>query len=552
MARQFLKDLTYLTFPFWRTKEAIWPGIYLFIATLCNLLTIFLGFQLSVWQRNFYNALQVKNFEVFWQQLGSLCILVFFMILALVNQTYLTDKAVLVWRRWLSNEYVDKWLYATNYYQETIAHRIDNPDQRIAEDLAMFPESTVVLILDFITSIGNIGTFSMILWNLSTSFSLYGIAIHGGIFWIAIMYVVAGMMGVHHIGHPLVYLKRKVQKEEANYRFSLVRVKESSKEISMYTAHDYEKQFLLRKFEDIFDVRVLIIARQRLLGYFRSGYQHISTYIPYLIVAPQYFFGTFGLGEMIQTAQAFNSVRANLSWFIANYGSLANWKATVDRIVQFDKSIRKAHVERGYQYSSIHEDIVVENVSMFLPNGNLLKASMNYLFIKGQKYCIVGPSGIGKSIFFATLRGLWPYATGYVNVPLHQALFLSQRSYIPQGSIRDVLLYPYVDRKMDDSELRNILSYVKLEHLSSHLGEIKNWHMVLSGGEVQRLALARIWVQKPQYVFMDESMSAIDIETRKHIMNQLEADFPQMTVISISHDRTESDFYDIVLSFAEL
>lgn len=553
LIKDFYKQWKVLAIPFWKTKERYKVGVYLLIALACDLINVYTTARLSDWSRDFFNSLQSRNLEEFMTQLGILCILASVSLVLFANQKFFCSKAILIWRRWLSAHYVNRWLSSKCYYRETGLGNLDNPDQRIAQDLQLFPALTINMIFDFIDSIGSLGVFSVILWKLSDQYIILGYHVPGSLLWIAIVFVIVGTYFTHLIGKPLINLEKQSQKIEADYRYGLMRIRDNAKAIGAYGGELYEEKSLSERFKHVYTVWINMYIKRRHMNYFHSGYTQLSAYVPYIVAAPQYFAGAFQMGEIMQTVQAFGGVRVALSWFIFNYSSLAEWKATVDRLIQFENAIRKSEGQKNFIVKeSDEEKLLLKDIELILPDGKKLAYIPKLEINKGEHVALSGPSNAGKSTLLYTIKGLWGYGKGTIEKPKGKAIFLSQNPYLPIGTIAQVLTYPDEKLKLQDKDVLHALEKVKLDHLKGKIHEFNNWELILSGGEQQRLALARIWVQNPDWVYMDESLSATDIECRNEILKNIEKDFPNITIFAIHHDEKVNPFYDRDLKWEEL
>ncbi len=552
----FWRRWRHLAAPFWRSSERNRTALLLGLAMAFNLINVALTVRLNEWSRDFFNALQDRNADAFFYQLTLLFALAGTSLFLYANQRYLCKKAVLIWREWMSARYTERWLQTKTYYREIFHHRIDNPDQRIAEDLRMFPSLTVTMVFDFVDSVGSLGAFAVILWGLSANYPVFGVVIPGMMLWLALAFVIVGTWLVHLVGHPLVGLERLSQRYEANYRHRLLRVREKAKEIAAYGGEACEERAIRERFGDVFAVWLKTILKERQLNYFLQGYSQISGVVPYLIAAPKYFSGAFQMGELMQTMQAFNGVRVSLSWFILNYATLADWKATVDRLTEFDAVLaeRDAKSTMNVTVSAIDE-LRLENLRLDLPDGTVLARIPHLVWAGGTRRALTGPSGIGKSTLLYALRGMWPFGAGRVVLPSGRCLFLSQLPYLPEGNLCEVLAYPNADMHVDAHLAAQVLRAVGLSERIPEIRRTARWEEILSPGEQQRLTLGRCWVHRPDWLFMDEALSAVDTARRKTIMTKLATDFPLLSVVSVVHDTTDTKWYDETVtwdSFAQV
>ena len=551
-AKQFVSQCWHLTVPFWQSPERTKTLLLLALAMLFNFLNVYMTLRLNIWSRDFFNAMENKDMDAFIWQLGLLFGLAGTSLVLYANQKYLCGKAILIWRRYMSNYYAKRWIASGYCYSDLFFRRIDNPDQRIAEDLRIFPTLTVSLLFDFVDSASSLGGFAIILWGLSEAYSIYGIVIPGVMFWLAFGFVLMGTYFMHRIGYPLIEIDRKTQEYEADYRYSLLRVREHAKEISMYDGQLWESNTLLKSFNKVFDVWLREILKKRQLNYFNFGYAQVSGVVPYLLAAPNYFGGVFKMGELMQTVSAFNGVRVALSWFILNYSKLSEWKATVDRLTQYDAVLSKVEMRHGYQVREAKNNaLVLKNVNICLPSGETLTHSLSLHISAGEKVVLTGPSGVGKTTLLYVLRNMWPFGGGEISLPSAPKLYLSQQAYLPPGSLYEVLAYPNLNLSITQDECSKILRKVGLEHLLPVASVAQDWEKVLSPGEQQRMALARIWSHRPDWIFLDEALSSVDPVQKEKILERLKADFPSVSIFSIEHYGVESNLYDRIIVWNE-
>lgn len=548
VVQEFIRRWWWIAAPFWRSEHRFRAGKLLVLAMACNIGNIYMTVRLNAWSRDFFNALEDKNATEFWHQLGLLFVLAGISLFLYANQRFWSGKAILIWRGWLSDYYTKRWLDTKHHYRELLIRHIDNPDQRIAEDLRLLPSLTVSMIFDFVDSFGSFGAFVIILWNLSQAYEVAGVVIPGLMLWLALAFVFVGTLLADRVGRPLIDLERRTQEVEADYRSALIRIRDKAKGMAVYDGGNWESATASRQFYNVFTVGIRYLVKQRHLNYFNFSYGQVSGIVPYLLAAPKYFAGAFHMGELMQTVSAFNGVRVSLSWFILNYRSLAEWKAVVDRLTEFDSLLRaKREQSRMIVRSGAEWDL--KKLTLWLPDGEVLLKNINLKLRAGERVALVGSSGLGKSTVFYLLAGLWPYAEGELIKPAGRALFLAQETYLPKGSIEEALGYPTL-RCLSDEQLRMILCKVELSHLFSCAREIKNWETVLSPGEQQRLVLGRIWVQKPDWLFVDEGWSAVDPSCRSRILARIREDFPDLGVLAIEHHGSRDEFYDRVESWS--
>jgi putative ATP-binding cassette transporter len=552
--KTFLADLWVLTKPFWWSEERWAARGLLAVIVALNLGLVYVNVLINQWNNDFYNTLQQMDKDGFFHQLLRFSGLAAAYIVIAVYQLYLNQMLQIRWRRWLTGRYLADWIGARVYYRLQLTDRgTDNPDQRIADDLAGFCDRTLNLTLGFLSSLVTLLSFISILWTLSgtMSFTLNGahIDIPGYMVWVALAYSLGGTLLIHFIGRPLIGLNFNQQKFEANFRFSLVRFRENAEAIALYAGEAAETRRLMHGFGDVVSNWWAIMKRQKTLMWFRSGYNQVALIFPFLVAAPRYFSKSIQLGGLMQTASAFGQVQDALSWFVNAYTQIAEWKATVDRLIGFRNASHRAQEEAqsgaGVAAASAESvEVVARDVRIDLPQGQPLLAPLNLVLKPGESVLVTGPSGAGKSTMFRAFAGIWPFGQGTVFMPRGaRVLFLPQKPYLTIGSLREQLCYPATVGKVDDDELRSVLEQCGLGRLAHRLDEEQHWAQQLSGGEQQRVAFARALVQKPDWLFMDEATSALDEASESQLYRLLGSKLPRLTVISIGHRSSLGQFH---------
>jgi putative ATP-binding cassette transporter len=552
--RQFLRDLWQLAIPYWNSEER-WQARGLLALIIAMILAlVYVDVQFNEWNRLFYNALQAMDAKEFWHQMLRFCLLATIAILISVYRTYLRQMLYIRWRNWLTRQYARDWFTNRNYYRLQLAdYGTDNPDQRITEDLKNFADNTLILGLDLISKAVTLVSFLTILWTLSGVLVIplggHSIAIPGYMVWGALVYSVVGTWLTHKIGRPLVRLNFQQQRYEADFRFSLVRVRENAEGIALYRGEASEQQSLNERFGHVIDNWWGIMRRQKILNWFTSGFDQIAIVFPFLVASPLYFSKAIQLGGLMQTASAFGRVQESMSWFVAAYVSLADWKATVDRLTSFRAAMQAIAAEQakggGIAVTRTPgASIAATDLALGLPDGRTLLSGTDLAFEPGVATYVSGPSGSGKSTLFRAIAGIWPYGAGRITVPADaEILFLPQKPYLPIGSLRRAVSYPTPEGELGDEAIRQALRDSLLPQLVDRLDEQGHWAQMLSPGEQQRLAIARALLQAPAWLFLDEATSALDEETETAIYRLLRDKLPRTTIVSIAHRPAIAEFH---------
>ncbi len=558
------RDAWRLARPYFVSEER-WPArIKLAAIVVLNLAMVGMDVVLNFWNRAFYNSLQDKDWGSFidllltWQSgekgfLPGFTGIAFLYIGVAVYRTYLNQWLQIEWRTWMTKQLTADWLADRAYYRIAMASSSeagdtnDNPDQRISEDLRDYVASTLTLSLDFLSTVVTLFSFLFILWGLSGPVTLLGVTIPGFMVWAALAYAVVGTWLTHLVGRKLVNLSFRQQRVEADFRFSLMRLRENIEGVALYGGEEREAKGLHRMFTAIRDNWWRIMQRTKFLNALVAGYGQISAIFPIVVAAPRYFAGTLDLGGLTQTAGAFGSVQGAMSWFVTTYRELANYRATIDRLLLFRDAIDAARSSKDgvKEAEAAGVDFRIDGLNIRLPDGRVLLETDSLVLHRGRSVAFTGRSGSGKSTLFRALAGIWPFGTGSVQPGIGTKLFLPQRPYFPLGTLREVVSYPSSPTAYDDATIKTALAQVHLGELAEELGHTDNWAQRLSGGEQQRLALARALLLKPDWLFMDEATSALDSDTETAMLNVLKAELPATTMISITHRNSVAARQDV-------
>lgn len=545
----FLKDIWALAKPYWKSEERYKSGLLLAVIVALNLGSVYLSVQFNQWYKTFYNSLQAKDYAVFLHQIWIFCGLAALFIFGAVYQVYLRQMLEIRWRRWLTDRAVSRWLGARAYYRLQIGgSSTDNPDQRIADDIGSFINRTLILGLGLLHSIVTLASFATILYGLSGSLELWGVSIPGYMLWVAVVYAAVGTVLAHLIGRPLIHLNFQQQQREADFRYALVRIRENADGIALYGGELVEAATLSERFHRIIDNWKSIMLAQKRLTWFTAGYSQVAMIFPILVGAPRYFSGAIELGGLMQISSAFGQVQNALSWFVEAYASLAEWKATVDRLATFEAAVRNAHDAPdtvGVRSEGDAGAIIAQGVELHLPNGAVLARDVRLDIEPGARMLISGPSGCGKSTLFRAIAGIWPHWQGSLTIPKgDKVLFLPQMPYLPLGTLAQAVAYPDRPDAHGLAALADALNTVGLGTLVSRLDESGNWAQTLSPGEQQRVAFARALLVRPQWLFLDEATSALDESAEAALYKALLERLPATAVISIAHRATVKAFHE--------
>lgn len=530
---------------YWLSKEK-WSALRLLAVVIgLNLGMVYLLVQINTWYKDFYDALQEYKVDLFWPLLGDFTALAFLYIIIAVYAVYLRQMLQLRWRVWMTNDYISRWMNRQVYYRlQVLNSDTDNPDQRISDDIGQFVGLTLQLFLGFLKEMTTLAAFGVVLWNLSGAITVpigsYEFEIYGYMFWVSLTYSVVGTGLAHLAGRKLIGLNFDQQRYEADFRFSMMRVRENSESVAFYGGESSEKIGFGERFGYVIKNFWQLMRQTKFLNFYVNGYGQLAVIVPLILAAPQYFAGTIALGGMMQTITAFGRVQDALSYFVNAYDSIAQLAAVVRRLSGFTDHMNKVETNTGsINYRTQHENkLTLSHLNVKLPQGRTLIHDCDLEMAGGSKILITGVSGAGKSTLLRTLAGIWPYGTGSVTqADGGQTLFLPQRPYLPLGSLKRAIYYPLTETDKD-SELPKILREVGLEELANRLNEVDDWSRILSLGEQQRLAFARILLVKPDWVFLDETTSALDEARESELYDLLNKKMPDLSIVSVGHRST--------------
>src|SRR5512138_3157964 len=553
----FLKAFWALTKPYWVSeKRGRALGLLVLVVALA-LAMVYMEVQFNYWNRDFYNTFEKKDQAEFFYQLGKFGVLAFVWIILAVYRQWFLQMLQIEWRTWLTDHFLQEWMQDQAHYRMQLLDRgTDNPDQRISEDLNIFVDYTSSLALGLLSSIVTLISFVVILWGLSGSLELWGFNIPGYLVWTALAYAIVGTVLTHVIGRKLIGLGFNKQRVEADFRFSLVRLRENSEGVALYRGEQEELGGLRQRFAAVIGNWWQLMRKRKQLNWFTNFYAQLAIIFPYIVVAPRFFAGTIQLGVIFQTASAFNQVQGALSWFINVYADFATWKATVDRLIGFRASIARVRAEAdqldGDRVESQDGVIALDDLEIGLPQGAPLLSPTSIHIKPGEDVLVTGASGAGKSTFFRSLAGIWPYWKGRIRLPRGaRLLFLPQKPYLPLGSLKNAVAYPDEPAKHADDEVRGALHAVGLGHFAADLERSENWAQVLSGGEQQRLAFARALLNKPDWLFLDEATSALPEADQASLYRLLKERLVNTTLVSIGHRESLAQYHDKRLVWQE-
>ena len=555
--RGFLRAVWSLAWPYWTSDEKWSAGGLLAAVVALNLVYVWLTVRLNMWNSDFYNALQNYDWPNFWWQFGVFGMIAVAIIVVLVYQSYLQRILQIRWRRWLTHHFLNDWLGDRAYYHMQLDQAAtDNPDQRIAEDLGRFAVTTLDLSVGLLNAVVTLCSFLFILWTLSGSLVIplggdFSITIPGYMVFAAIIYAVGGTFLTHWIGNPLVRLTFDQQRYEADFRFSLVRLRENAESVAFFGGEERERMIFHGRFARVVGNWWDIIRRRKRLAWFTTGYGQVAVVFPFLVAAPRYFAKEIQLGGLMQISSAFGRVQESLSFIISSYVEIAEYQSVVERLRGFRARVDEITAARqGPQPIAVERSgsgVEIDGLDLHLPDGQQLRQDIALAAGPTAPVLVTGPSGSGKSTLLRAIAGLWPFGRGHIRVGDGHMLFVPQRPYLPLGTLADAIAYPQLDHQPVRGELEAALHAVGLSYLVDQLDEEGNWTQRLSGGEQQRLGFARVLLVRPEIVFLDEATSALDEAAETALYRLLREAEWRPTIVSVGHHGTLKRFHESVI-----
>lgn len=537
---------------FWQLSKGYWNaehkwrvrGLLAFVIGL-NFFDVYLLVQLNSWYNAFYNALQQYQVDEFWPLIGQFTALAMLHIVIAVYAIYLRQMVQINWRTWLTNHYLGHWLSEQVYYRlQVLKSDTDNPDQRISEDINQFVSLTLQLLIGFLKQLTTLAAFGVVLWNLSGAFTVpvgsHEFVIYGYMFWFSLAYSAIGTVCAHLVGRKLISLNFEQQRFEADFRFNMMRVRENSESVAFYRGEQPENVGFHERFARVVNNFWQLMRQTKILNFYVNGYGQLGIVVPLILAAPKYFAGAMALGGLMQTVSAFGRVQDALSYFVDSYDTIAQLAAVVHRLSTFTEHMQEvASIENGvHRREAAAAELTLDNLEVCLPDGRTLLQDCTLQLPQGSHALVTGASGCGKSTLLRTLAGIWPYGKGELKLPAgSRVLFLPQRPYLPLGSLRRALYYP-LSASGSEEQLQNILRQVGLEKFIERLDAVDDWSRILSLGEQQRLAFARVLLVRPDWIFLDEATSALDEPREQQMYALLRSSLPESSIVSVGHRST--------------
>jgi vitamin B12/bleomycin/antimicrobial peptide transport system ATP-binding/permease protein len=527
-----------------RSPASWWPALTVIAMFVISIVGVRLQVLDSFFQNGLFTSFQDRSASEFYRFLRIFAVIAAVNIVEGILGYFVAQLLIIRWRVWLNDQLVTDWLQRKSYYRSNfLSDPVDNPDQRIQEDIDTFTTSSQTLLLGAVSAVISTCSFTVVLWGLSGPMTVFGVVIPRAMTFAIFIYVIAASVLVFKVSYPLIRLNFIREALTASFRYALVRLRDNSESVAFYSGEQVERRTLDNRFAAVIGNAWSLVYRNLAFQGVNFVVTQISVIIPFALQAPRFFSGAVTLGDMQQTAASMGQVHDALSFFRNSYDDFATYRATIDRLA----GLKKVNAEaRELPALTVHEDdhLGVEHLTVALPTGRTLIRDLGLTLEPGDTLLVTGASGSGKTTLLRSLAGLWPYADGRVSRPTgRHALFLSQRPYLPLGTLRECLHYPNPPGTVGTE----ILDQLQLSHLADQIDTPRDWARILSPGEQQRLGFARILTSRPRIAFLDEATSAVDEGIELMLYRTLRDQLPDCTVVSVGHHRTLEPLHRIHL-----
>ena len=525
---------------YWTSPDARWGGMLLAAAIALEFGSVQATVQVSAAQRRTIEALEHRDAGGFAVLVGLFLGLSVLSIVVSTARVYLRQRLEIRWRRGLTGNFVARWMGGEAYGQSELhGGEIDNPDQRIAEDIRDFVASALGLSLSLLAAIATLASFGGLLWTLSSGWQIPFRGdqhqVPGLLLWVAVGFALVSMWLTHLLGRRLVPINYDRFRYEADFRYGLVRFRDHVEQVALSRGEGVERLGAVTRFRNVYDIFLSLVRAELELNILTGTLGTVNGLVPLLLAAPSYFGGLVTLGLIVQTRVAYDQVSGALSWFVSAYREIARWRANIERLDGFLDMMEATSDDLAQVPIRIETAPALQLVDLRLeaPGGRLLLEHASASLRAGERVALLGAPGRGKTTFFRSLAGIWPFGSGRIERPERdRMLFLTQRPYLPIGTLRAAVSYPGAENAFDDARVRDALAQVGLEHLAPKLDSTLPWEQQLSVHEQQRLAIARALLQQPDWLLLDEATSALDEPSERVLYDMLIEHLPRTAMIA--------------------
>ncbi|MFN8626470.1 MAG: ABC transporter ATP-binding protein/permease [Candidatus Binatia bacterium] len=552
---RFLRHVSRLIRVYWTSPDAAMGGLLLALAVGLELGTVYGSVLLSVAQRRIFDAFEGREVAAFSHAIGVFLGLALAFVFVATYRIYIRQRLEIRWRQWLTDHYLEQWISSQAYCQMELHRKLtDNPDQRISEDVRTFVASALGLSLSLLSAVATLVSFAGILWGLSGHWgaTIRGVSVNipGLMMWVAVLYAVVTSGLTHRVGRRLIPLQFDRERFEADFRFALVRFRENVELVALSRGEDSMRRKALGRFDSVIANWLQLIRAQRDLTLVTTGIGQANAMVPLLVAAPGYFAGSLSLGSVMQTNIAYGQVSGALAWFVNAYQEIAQWRASIERLLTFTEEIDStcADLERaeGIRLARQRDGILrLRHLRLTKPDGQVLLDDTDGEIKAGDRLALLGRTGSGKRTLLRAIAGIWRFGQGCIEMPeASRTIFLAERPYLPIATLRAAIAYPAAERTFADERIREAMRLVGLDAFADRLDESAHWEQLLSGGEQQRLAIARVLLHQPDWIFLDGATSSLDEETEKRMYALLCERLPGAAVVSIADRASLAQYHE--------
>jgi putative ATP-binding cassette transporter len=543
---RFARSLWRFTRIYWTGPDARRGGLLLFGAVALELATVYGNFLLSGAERSALDALEQRESGAFAMAIGLFAAVMLVFSLVSAQRIYLRQRLEIRWRRGLTAHYLERWVSPRAYCQaELQLGGVDNPDQRIAEDVRDFVASALGLSLSLLSAAVTLFSFGGLLFALSRAWPLpfFGDGtwhVPGLMLWVAVGYALLSTWLTHRVGRPLVPLNGDRLRLEADFRYGLVRFRDNLEAVALSRGEEVERAGALARFAEVMRNWRALMGAQRNLTLLTTGIGQASSLVPLLLSAPAYVAGHLSFGGIAQIRFAYGQVAGALSWLVHAYQEIARWRANIERLASFADVLEAAAFELEHPGVRVVPGraavLRLDRLRLEGPGGEVRLERSSAAARAGERIAITGASGAARATLLRAVAGIWPFGRGRIELPARaRTLFLPQRPYFPHGTLRAALSHPEKEGAHPDERLAEVLRLLGVGHLAARLGEVAPWEQELPPDEQQRVGLARVLLQEPEWVFLDMATSELDEESERRVYELLAQRLPCSTVISVAH-----------------
>jgi vitamin B12/bleomycin/antimicrobial peptide transport system ATP-binding/permease protein len=550
--RRFIRHLWRLTRIYWTSKDAGKGAGLLALCVAGELGNVYGQVQLAVAQSRIFNAVQDKEWPAFLTAIEIFLAVALLVVLVSTYRIYVRNILQMRWRTQLTDHFLGQWMGPHAYTHRELHHKdTDNPDQRISEDIQQYVASALGLSLSLLSAVATLISFAGMLWVLSGNwplrFGTHEIWIPGLMMWVAILYALTSTWLTHRVGRSLVNINFDKLRFEADFRYGLVRFRDHVESVALARGENVEHESALGRFQRVIQNWWRLITAQRNLTLLTSGIGQANSVVPLLVAAPAFFAGKMTLGSVTQTQIAYGQVSGALSWFVDAYQEIAAWRANIERLATFAEKLDVSRAELakgGIQIrNKVDPAVHIRKVALSDADGHVIAQDLDADLTPAEHVAVLGPAGVVKTMLFRAIAGIWPFGSGSIEVPEGaRSLFLPHQPYLPIGSLREAVSYPSPAGTFSDEAMADALRLIGLGHLASRLDESEPWEQQLSIDEQQRLTFARIFLQRPDWIFMDDATGALDEAMEKEVYGLLAKQLPGAAVLSITNRPTVAGY----------